>query len=67
MILAGESKQSVLAKELVGDNLVAEAAPFSFTLKSGGEEIRGAPLAYCPDLVGKVLQLAKYEKVKNSL
>ena len=33
----------VKAKELVGDHLVAERAPFSFTLKEGGEEICSAP------------------------
>ena len=28
----------------------------TFPLKEGGEEIRGAPLAYTPDLAGQVLQ-----------
>ena len=36
----------VRAKELVGDHLVAERAPFSFSLKEGGEEIRVAPYVY---------------------
>ena len=36
----------VKANELVGDHLVAERAPFSFTLKEGGEEIHSAPYVY---------------------
>ena len=45
------------AAEMVGSNLVSEAAPFPFSLKSGGEQIRAAPLVYVPDLGVKVLQL----------
>jgi len=45
------------AVEMVGTNLLSEAAPFSFRLKSGGEEIRAAPLVYIPDLGAKVLEL----------
>lgn len=44
----------VRAKELVGDHLVAEKAPFSFTLKEGGEEIRLAPYVYVASLWDKV-------------
>lgn len=42
---------------MIGDNVVAEAAPMTFPLKAGGEEIRGAPLAYCPELNQKIEQL----------
>ena len=42
------------AKELVGDHLVAEKAPFSFSLKEGGEEIRVAPYVYVTSLWDKV-------------
>jgi len=45
------------AVEMVGTNLLSEAAPFSFHLKSGGEEIRAAPLVYILDLGAKVLEL----------
>ena len=43
-----------MAKELMGDNLAAEAAPMSFALKKG---IRASPFTYKPDLVIKVIQL----------
>ena len=42
---------------MVGDNLEAEAVPFTFSLASGGEEIRAAPIVYVPDLVEKVFAL----------
>ena len=57
MYLAGEHRQRALARTLLGNNLEAEAAPMSFPLKSGGEEIRATPLAYIPDLSGKVVSL----------
>ena len=38
------------AKNLVGDNLAAENAPFTFSQKEGGEEIRPAPFVYIPNL-----------------
>ena len=41
----------------MGDNLKGEIAPFSFRLPSGGEEIKGAPLVYIPELVAKVVHL----------
>ena len=52
--------------------LVAEPAPMSFALSSGGEEIRGAPLVCIADLMGKVIQLLeqnmeRYTKHYNSL
>ena len=42
------------AKELVGDHLIAETAPFSFMLKEGGEEIRSSPYVYVASLWEKV-------------
>ena len=42
--MASERQMRVKAKELAH-----ERAPFSFTLKEGGEEIRSAPYVYaCP-------------------
>ena len=56
--LASEAKERVLAKKLVGPNLKAEMVAFSFSLDGGAaEEVRMAPLAYIPDLIGKVKQL----------
>ena len=48
-----------ISKQIVGDNLKGELAPFSFMLPSGGEEIKGAPLIYIPELVAKVVHLLK--------
>ena len=55
--LSSERKQRKLAKEQVGDNLEAETAPFSFSLASGGEELRVAAHVFIPNLVQKVVQL----------
>jgi hypothetical protein len=56
---ASEAKERSLAKELVGPNLDAEAVAFTFPADShgSGEEIRKAPMAFVPDLVGKVIQI----------
>jgi hypothetical protein len=40
-----------------GDNLISEPVPMSFSLASGGEEIRATPYAYTPDLKAKVFQI----------
>ena len=46
-----------ICRQIVGDNLKGEMVLFSFPLPSGGEELRGAPLVYIPDLVKKVVDL----------
>lgn len=46
-----------IARGLLGENLQGEVAPLSFRLSSGGEEIRGAPLVFMPDLNQKVIQM----------
>ena len=56
-MLAGERGQRQLSKQLLGTNLVAESASMSFSLPSGGEELRATPLFNVPDLVGKVIEL----------
>ena len=47
----------LISRQIVGDNMKGELAPFSFMLPSGGEEIKGAPLIYIPQLVAKVVHL----------
>ena len=42
-----------VSSELIGENLEAETIPLTFK-KDGGEEIVPAPIAYAPDLWGKV-------------
>ena len=49
-----EEKMRQIAR---GENLQGEVAPLSFCLSSGGEEIRGAPLVFMPDLNQKVIQM----------
>eukprot|EP00731_Ephydatia_muelleri_P022772 Em0015g355a len=46
-----------VSKRIVDDNIQGELAPFSFTLTSGGEELRAAPLVFIPNLIQKVTQL----------
>ena len=57
--LASERKQRQLAAALVGDNLDAEIAPFTFLTASRNEEIRGAPHAFIPRLQHSVFDLFK--------
>lgn len=54
--LASEWSMRKIANDIVDNNLSGEIAPFSFPLSSGGEEIRGAPLVYVPDLIRKIVQ-----------
>lgn len=57
MCVSSERRLRHRANTLVGENLEAEEVPFTFSLKSGGEEIRAAPMAYVPDLLAKVFEL----------
>eukprot|EP00731_Ephydatia_muelleri_P003359 Em0001g3359a len=52
-----EEKMRQIARGLLGENLQGEVTPLSFCLSSGGEEIRGAPLVFMPDLNQKVIQM----------
>jgi len=65
--LGSERKQRALSKELVGDNLTVELAPFSFKLANGGEELRGAAMAYTPSLTRKVIQLLEQNDMLDKL
>ena len=42
------------AKLLIGDNLKAQLAPFSFKHRDGGEFIQEAPMVYIPNLWMKI-------------
>lgn len=56
--IASERRMRAEAQSLVdGSNLTAEVAPFSFTQKEGGEEIRAAPIAYVPNLWQRIEDL----------
>lgn len=57
MSFASEGKMRVKANEIIEDHLVGEYAPFSFSLKDGGEEVRTAPYVYVSSLWDKVQAL----------
>ena len=58
-----ERTHRALCRELIGDNLEVELAPFSFKLADGGEEIRGAAHAYTPSLTAKITQLLEQNEM----
>lgn len=55
--IACEEKMRQIARGITGENLKGEISPFTFPLSSGGEEIRGAPHIFMPNLNDKVIQL----------
>lgn len=55
--VGSEAKQRALAKEIVGDNIVAEMGAFTFRLDGGGDEIREAPFVYVPNLIRRASDL----------
>ena len=52
-----EPKMRKEATALLGDDLVAESVPFSFSQKNSGEEIKPAALVYVPNLWHKIERL----------
>ena len=52
--ITSEERMRQISREMIRGNVKGEIAPFSVSLKSGGEEIRGAALVYVPNLVEKV-------------
>jgi len=48
--IASECQQWTLAKEIVGTNLIAERAPFTFSSEKNKEEIRDILFVYRPNL-----------------
>ena len=52
--LASERRQRTLAKKAVGENIVVEVVPFTFSAAGGGVEIREAPFVYVPNLIARV-------------
>ncbi|KAL5516417.1 hypothetical protein EMCRGX_G001733 [Ephydatia muelleri] len=58
-----ERKHRALCRELIGDNLEVELAPFSFKLADGGEEIRGAAHVYTPSLTANNTQLLEQNEM----
>ncbi len=55
--MSSERKQRTLAKEIIGNNVVAEKGAFTFPRTDGGEEVREVPFAYVPNLIAKSADL----------
>ena len=55
--LASEKSQRLLSKQLITTEIVAEIAPFTHSLKKGGEEVKSDALAYTPNLCEKVFEI----------
>ena len=63
--IASERQQRSLAKGIVGDNLKAERAPFSFSTDRNKEEIREIPFVYRPNLIAAIADIvAQHERYK---
>ncbi len=52
--IASEKQQRKLATGIVGDNLVAERAPFTFSPDKSKEEIREVPFCYRPNFIAAI-------------
>ena len=55
--VGSEVRQRKLAKEIIGDNVVAELGAFTFKREGGGEEIREVPFVYIPNIIRKATDL----------
>lgn len=56
--MGSEVKQRRLAKDVIGDNVVAELGAFTFRQeKGGGEFIKEVPFVYVPNLIRKSADL----------
>ena len=55
--LGSETRQRLIAKDILGENLEAEIAPFCFSRPSCDDEIRAAAYANTPSLIQKVTKL----------
>ena len=60
--VASEAKQRAIAKDIVGDNIVAEWGAFTFKRDGGGEDIRQTPFVYVPNIVRKVTDLIEMHR-----
>ena len=54
--LGDEAKLRDVAQQVQTDNITSELAMFSFPVR-GGEELRGQPVVYVPNIVEKITSL----------
>ena len=57
--VASERKRRDLAKDVVGENMVAGMGAFSFRADGGGEEIREVPYVHVPNLIKKAADVVE--------
>lgn len=62
IVVGSEAKQRALAKDLLGDNLVATEGAFTRKRDGGGEEIIQVPFVYVPNLIRKVSDVIDHHK-----
>ena len=55
--VTSEKKQRLLSKRLITTEVIGEVAPFTHSIKGGGEEIRKSAMAYIPNLGDKIIEL----------
>ncbi len=61
--MASEGQQRKMARDITGDDLVAEKGAFTFALDSGRDEIREVPFVYKPNFIAAIANLVdKHEK-----
>ncbi len=61
--MASERQQHKLAKEVVGENIRAERAPFTVSIDKTRDEVREVSFVYRPNLISAIADLfAKHER-----
>jgi hypothetical protein len=55
--VASEKQQRALSKELVTTEVVGEIAPFTHSIKGGGEEVKKSAMVYIPNLQDKIKEI----------
>ncbi len=55
--IASERQQRKIAKEIVGENLIAERGAFSFCEQNKDEVVREVPFVYCPNLIAAIAEI----------
>ncbi len=60
--MGSEGRQRALARDLLGDNLVATEGAFAAKRDGGGEDIIKVPFAYIPNLIRKVSDVIEHHR-----
>ena len=65
--MGSEAKQRSIAKDLLGDNLVATEGVFTTKRDGGGEEIIQVPFAYVTNIIRKAADMIEHHRRYQSL